>query len=50
MYGSWWCLFWQSGWNWFDFIIVLISLISLVLSGLPGISVLRLFRAFENGF
>jgi voltage-gated sodium channel len=47
MYGSWWCLFWQSGWNWFDFIIVLISLMSLMLSDLPGISVLRLFRAFR---
>jgi len=47
MYGSWWCYFWMSGWNWFDFIIVLISLMSLVLSDLPGISVLRLFRAFR---
>jgi len=47
MYGSWWSLFWQSGWNWFDFIIVLISLLSLGLGNLPGISVLRLFRAFR---
>lgn len=47
MYGSWWGMFWASGWNWFDFIIVLISLLSLGLGNLPGISVLRLFRAFR---
>merc|ERR1712130_985142 len=39
--------FWMSGWNWFDFIIVLISLLSVFIANLPGISVLRLFRAFR---
>jgi voltage-gated sodium channel len=47
MYGSWWGEFWSSGWNWFDFVIVMISLLSLVMKDLPGISVLRLFRAFR---
>lgn len=47
MYGSWFLSFWKSGWNWFDFIIVAISLMSLTLDGLPGIGVLRLFRAFR---
>jgi len=47
MYGSWPCLFWKSGWNWFDFIIVIISLLALLVPELPGISVLRLFRAFR---
>ena len=41
MYGSWWFKFWRDAWNWFDFIIVLISLLSLTLGNLPGISVLR---------
>jgi hypothetical protein len=43
-------MFWcgeGSGWNIFDFVIVVISLMSLMLSDLPGISVLRLFRAFR---
>jgi len=47
MYGSWFFPFWDSGWNWFDFIIVMISLLAMLLPGLPGISVLRLFRAFR---
>jgi len=47
MYGSWFFQFWDSGWNWFDFIIVIISLLAMLLPGLPGISVLRLFRAFR---
>ncbi|KAK3247976.1 hypothetical protein CYMTET_42543 [Cymbomonas tetramitiformis] len=43
-----WCgLFWASGWNWFDFIVVAISLLSLVFAGLPGVSTLRLMRAFR---
>jgi len=40
-------MFWMSGWNWFDFIIVMISLLALAMADLPGISVLRLFRAFR---
>jgi len=46
-YGSYFCEFWGSAWNIFDFIIVTISLLSLYMSNLPGISVLRLFRAFR---
>lgn len=47
LYGSWFLYFWQSGWNWFDFIIVVVSLLSMSFSNLPGISVLRLLRAFR---
>merc|ERR1712228_954747 len=47
MYGSWFRRFWRNAWNWFDFIIVIISLMSLYMNDLPGISVLRLFRAFR---
>jgi len=47
MYGSWPKDFWMSGWNWFDFIIVIISLLAIFIANLPGISVLRLFRAFR---
>ena len=36
-----------SGWNIFDFVIVLISTISLIYPQMPGIVVLRLFRAFR---
>ena len=34
-------------WNWFDFVIVVSSLLSLLLEGVPGLSVLRLLRAFR---
>lgn len=47
IYGSWLWLFWESGWNWFDFIIVIISLLSQGFPNLPGVTVLRLFRAFR---
>jgi len=48
MYGNWCRPFFVSGWNWFDLIIVLISLFTLGLgSGIPGINTLRLFRAFR---
>jgi len=48
MYGNWCRPFFISGWNWFDLIIVLISLFTLGLgSGIPGINTLRLFRAFR---
>jgi voltage-gated sodium channel len=47
MYGSWLLAFWKSGWNIFDFVIVLISTISLIYPQMPGIVVLRLFRAFR---
>jgi len=47
LYGHWWCAFWRSGWNWFDFIIVIVSLLSLYFPDIPAVSVLRLFRAFR---
>jgi len=47
LYGHWFCLFWKSSWNWFDFIIVVVSLMVLVSEDIPGISILRLFRAFR---
>ena len=47
MFGHWFTKFWLSGWNVFDFIIVMISAIALFFEGVPGIDVLRLFRAFR---
>ncbi|KAK3265813.1 hypothetical protein CYMTET_25534 [Cymbomonas tetramitiformis] len=47
MFAHWPTMFWESGWNWFDFLVVSISLMSLLLEGLPGISTLRLMRAFR---
>lgn len=47
MYANFFCAFWKSSWNIFDFVIVLISLLSMVFTNLPGIGVLRLFRAFR---
>jgi len=47
MYGSWFWNFYKSGWNLFDFVIVIISIVALYVDNLPGISVLRLFRAFR---
>lgn len=47
MYGSFFCRFWKSGWNIFDFIIVLISTVALIFEDLPAFNVLRLFRAFR---
>jgi hypothetical protein len=36
-----------DAWNWFDFVVVAVSLISLVLTDLPGADVLRLMRCFR---
>jgi len=47
MYGAYFWSFWKSGWNWFDFIIVLVSFLAMYFPDLPAISVLRLFRAFR---
>jgi ABC-type uncharacterized transport system permease subunit len=47
MYGFWFREFWSSAWNWFDFTVVLITIMSMALENLPGIGVLRLFRAFR---
>jgi len=47
LYGHFLLEFWESGWNWFDFVIVVISLMVLSGSNLPGMSIFRLFRAFR---
>ncbi|KAK3266134.1 hypothetical protein CYMTET_25237 [Cymbomonas tetramitiformis] len=47
MYAHWFWAFWSSGWNWFDFTVVMISLISLGMSDMDGVSTLRLMRAFR---
>jgi len=47
MYGNFLLPFFTCAWNLFDFFIVIISIMSLYLTKLPGISVLRLFRAFR---
>merc|ERR1711871_1686777 len=50
MYGSFFWEFWvgeNGSWNVFDFCIVIISLLAVTLENVPGISVLRLFRAFR---
>eukprot|EP00494_Astrolonche_serrata_P027160 UN27423 len=47
MYGNWFVYFWFSGWNVFDFVIVLVSVLAMSDPNLPGITVLRLFRAFR---
>lgn len=47
MTANWWMPFWASGWNIFDFVVVVVSLLSLMLESLPGIAMLRLLRAFR---
>ena len=47
IYGSWMCAFWQSGWNWFDFIIVTISVLSSVGALKGPLKLLKTFRAFR---
>jgi len=47
LYANFFCQFWRSAWNVFDFVIVIISIVSMVASNLPGVGVLRLFRAFR---
>lgn len=47
MYGYFWLPFWKNAWNIFDFVIVCISDVSMFLSDVPGISSLRLLRAFR---
>lgn len=36
-----------DGWNWFDVVVVLVSLLSLGMSNLPGADILRLMRCFR---
>jgi len=48
MYGSWWCHFWTSGWNIFDFVVVSIGVINTIKLPLPpAFSLLRMMRAFR---
>mmetsp|Transcript_8400 Transcript_8400/g.20857 ORF Transcript_8400/g.20857 Transcript_8400/m.20857 type:complete len:684 (-) Transcript_8400:189-2240(-) len=47
MYGHFFFSFWESPWNWFDFVVVVSSVVSLAVPDMPGITVLRLFRAFR---
>jgi len=49
MYANWLCLFWLSGWNVFDFVIVLISVLNLTgaLAGVGFLKTLRTFRVFR---
>lgn len=47
MYAHWCWKFWSSGWNIFDFLVVTVSLLARTLAGIPGITQLRLVRAFR---
>lgn len=48
MYGTWCCKFWKSGWNIFDFMVVLIGWLFQVEAPLPGpMKLLRMMRAFR---
>ena len=50
-YGHWWADFFYSGWNWFDLIIVSVSLVDAVFvmsgGGGTGLNVMRLIRIFR---
>lgn len=46
-WGHYWRPFIASGWNWFDTVVVTVSVISLAVPELPGVSTLRLMRAFR---
>ena len=47
LYGNWWNKFGYDYWNWFDAVVVAISLLSLTMGGVEGIGALRLLRAFR---
>mmetsp|Transcript_15809 Transcript_15809/g.30482 ORF Transcript_15809/g.30482 Transcript_15809/m.30482 type:complete len:693 (-) Transcript_15809:210-2288(-) len=47
MTANWFWQFWRSGWNVFDFVVVIVGLVSLVIPAMPGVSTLRLMRAFR---
>jgi len=48
LYGNWWCHFWHSGWNVFDFVVVSIGVINTIKLPLPpAFSLLRMMRAFR---
>jgi len=47
LYGHWWRPFFADGWSLFDLIVVTFSWISMFLDAIPGVSVLRVMRAFR---
>jgi len=47
LYAHWLRPFFSSAWNWFDLFIVVVGWVSLANAQMPGISVLRLFRALK---
>jgi len=47
MFGTLFLEFFSDAWNWFDTLVVAISLLSVFSAGIPGVSVLRLLRAFR---
>lgn len=47
-YAHWFAVFWKSGWNYFDVLVVAVGMISVVRVDLPGsLSLLRMLRAFR---
>ena len=47
LWGSWWCPFWHSSWNIFDFIVVTVGVLSLLRMIEGPLSLLRMLRAFR---
>jgi len=47
MIGHWWREFWRSAWNWFDALVVVVSILNVSGGGLPGLGTLRILRAFR---
>uniref|UniRef100_A0A7S0QNQ4 EF-hand domain-containing protein n=1 Tax=Cryptomonas curvata TaxID=233186 RepID=A0A7S0QNQ4_9CRYP len=47
LFANWFWPFFCDGWSCFDFVVVVVSLVSLGVSNVPGISFLRLMRAFR---
>lgn len=48
IYGSWFWKFWQSSWNVFDFVVVVVGMMSVMRISLPGpLGLLRMLRAFR---
>jgi voltage-gated sodium channel len=47
MYGSFWWPFWRSGWNIFDFAIVIVGWMAM-LAGDTNVAILRMFRAIRR--
>ena len=47
MFGKWFWPFFTSGWDVFDFLVVIVSIVSIFMPGLPAVNVLRLMRIFK---